>query len=725
MKKTLLLILLSGVSLCLKAQTLEVVFKGGTLAVKNEKGIIKMLLKKTGVSDNTINLPDGSYSSKDIFKNTYNKLLSLENMKDTTGVNKPDKLDSIYKEVKRLYEQKWKSLFKITESTPTIMRATISPSLSWDFTPKDKSFEMNLCVISNDNRNCFPKGGFEVYVSKREFGIMYDSLANLLQSKNDSIVHKDQLSQLIFIKDTIYTNLKNWIATSDKNPLINVTELKYNDTLKAYLTVRSEIPIYRVLYKSTKQKSDSTKTDSAKKDSAGKGNAKTKYGSPEKKARINSSVEQANPGYNDQYELSSNGYRNVKVGTVKIVDANIQVEDGFIIGITFHIDPDSALKYSLKPDQSYRGRYNIRNIMLAGYYLNRGYPIYFQKELFSFNTQKNSLKSQTDSLNYVYLITDLLDYKSPMNAPNANFTAQETLINVPKDSLNKPLPLKEKSLYAFANLDIYSDLLGLFNQNNPNGLVQTELKIGTALFRRPIMRSKNYKKRSRPDRALFTPLNKAEIFFRFSKLDDKVKYLDVQRLNNDYANPPFVHGVNLLQYQSMNYGVRANLLNLDYRGGNTAITGEASIYRTPLRDSVITKKDSTTVVKTPETLGINSTSLSIGVSSRIHAATFLDIDFSARYMYIKPRIDTVKLSNTSYNEFYKNNKFVAATSAKFINYKAMTNIYLNDEKSKRIILRFEYYFDIRQKSNSFSTIQVGYSAYLDKFLNLAPDKSKK
>jgi hypothetical protein len=48
----------------------------------------------------------------------------------------------------------------------------------------------------------------------------------------------------------------------------------------------------------------------------------------------------------------------------------------------------------------------------------------------------------------------------------------------------------------------------------------------------------------------------------------------------------------------------------------------------------------------------------------------------------------------------------------------MTNIYLNDEKSKRIIIRFEYFFDMKQTSNNFSTLQVGYSAALDKFLKL-------
>jgi len=695
MKKTLLLILLSGVSLCLKAQTLTGTFNGGSLLIENDKGVLKLVLKKPTGADSTImELPDGSYGSKDIFKGAYNKLISKDNGVDSLGVNDTTTLNVTYKKLRSIYEKSWVNMFKITEKSSKTIATTISPSLDWAFAPTGKSYTMTICVIDNDIPRCAPAVGFENYVSKYEFKSRFDSLTNSLKGKYPNDFTKNKESQLKFIQDTIYANLKNWIGTSGKNSLINVTELKYNDTLKAYLTVRGEIPIYRVLYDTLSPK---------KRDSLNKISEKSKT----------DPLMKANYGYKNLDYKTPNRYKNLQTGTVKIVDANIQVEDGFIIGITYNIDPADAVKYSLKLSQASRVRYNLRNIMFAGYFLNEGYPIYFQKEGSTFQSKKDSNK-------YVYQITDLIDYRSPMNAPNANFTAQETLVNVPKDSLNRPIALKEKSLYAFANLDIYSDLLGLFNQNNPNGLVQTELKIGTALFRRPIFVT--YWGNG-PKKVLLTPLNKAEIFFRFSKLDDKVKYLDVQRLNNDYQNPPFVHGVNLLQYQSMNYGVRANLLNLDYRGGNTAITGEASVYRTPLRDSVITK-DGTTTIKTPTTFGVNSTALSIGISSRIHAATFLDIDFAGRYLYVKPRIDSVKLSNTEYNEFYNNNKFTPASSVKFINYKAMTNIYLNDEKSKRIILRFEYFFDVKQTNNSFSTLQVGYSAYLDKFLNLSPDRSK-
>ncbi|MEO6851075.1 MAG: hypothetical protein ABI203_09695, partial [Mucilaginibacter sp.] len=93
--------------------------------------------------------------------------------------------------------------------------------------------------------------------------------------------------------------------------------------------------------------------------------------------------------YHSLTDNDKHGYRNINIGSIKIVDANIQIEDGFIIGITFHIDPSSALKYSLKVDQAFRGRYNLRNIMYAGYDLNNGYPIYFQKEKSSFSPENN------------------------------------------------------------------------------------------------------------------------------------------------------------------------------------------------------------------------------------------------------------------------------------------------------------------------------------------------
>jgi hypothetical protein len=530
-------------------------------------------------------------------------------------------------------------------------------------------------------------------MSKKEFNHILDSLTELFKHKTDTISF-DGIDQLSFLKKNIYNDLIKWLSNKnvdDLKSLINVKNLAYDDSLKAEIIVSAELPIYRVFKKYADTLARPGNIPEAEKSAS----------------RINGNNSNAVSDNNLIPQFVKNQkYRNVQVGRIKVLDAKVQVYDGFLLSTTFDIDTADARKYSLKRNQTIRGGYNIRNVMFAKDELTNANVNYLKKEEYSFANIANR-----DSNEYIYLVDELIELKTPIHAPNAIFTAEEKLLTISHDQLGKPVPVKEKSLYSFASLDIYSDLLGLFNENNPNGLVQSELKIGTALFRKS-MRQNSFRKAG--DGLAVTPFNKAEIFFKFSKLDNKVRYLGVQRTASD---TPYVHGINLLQYQSMNYGVRANVLNLDYRGGYTSIVGEASIYRTPLRDSTKTKTGNV-IIKTPETFGINSTALSIGVNSRIHAASFLDIDFGARYIYVKPRVDSLKISNTEYNEFYINNKYVPASSVKIIDYKAMTNIYLNDEKSKRIIIRFEYFFDMKQTSNNFSTLQVGYSAALDKFLKL-------
>jgi hypothetical protein len=698
MKKLFLLMLLCAAFFSVKAQDSLYLFNKTKLAVKNDNNVFKLILVKEDKSEISKPLKDSSYSKKAKFDTVYSALITQANGIDASFVGNSDKQNEVYKNLKAYYEKNWLAQYKVIDTGKTSLKAKISSSLTWEFKRIDKQFEMQLCKTVNNNLTCRVADSMDMHVSNFEIYISKNVVNRTIDSLKDSLTKADHITgnatdQLNFLKKNIYADLTKWL--SDKNGLINVNKLTYNDSLKAEITVNPELPIYQVFIKSKASGAENKpKTPDGK-------NEKSVGNSPNGNGNIGTTKYQP-----DDVEVDSLKYRNRLVGKVKILNAKVQVYDGFLLSITFDIDTADARKYSLKTSQTIRGGYNIRNVMFAKEHLTNSIPNYLKKEISSFA----SFDSQ-DKHKYIYLIDELIDFKTPVKAPNAIFTAEEKLLTIEKDQLGKPVPIKEKSLYSFASLDIYSDLLGLFNENNPNGLVQSELKIGTALFRKPLF-GKSY--RDPGDVAALTPFNKAEIFFKFSKLDDKIRYLGVQRTA---ADTPYVHGINLLQYQSMNYGVRANLLNLDYRGGYTSIIGEASIYRTPLRDSTKTKQGNI-LIKTPETFGINSTALSIGLNSRIHAASFLDIDFGARYIYVKPRVDSLKISNTEYNEFYMNNRYVPASSVKIIDYKAMTNIYLNDEKSKRIIIRFEYFFDMKQTSNNFSTLQVGYSAALDKFLKL-------
>jgi hypothetical protein len=675
-----------------------------------------LVVKKSDLTD-TIAFPlvDGVYTTVATYTTEFAKLVNTANGFSDTEIANNAKRDTVYKKIKTYYEQSWKTMLKVTDNTTEGIKMKISPTFTLQFKKDSKLFTMQLCYAKGDQLTCYNKSG--ITYPEREFNTAFQGLVTLI--KGSPGMGNDEESQLKFLTDIIYTHLTDWIKNGNNTGIDtkgNVTSLAYNDSLKAYLTIKNVLRIFKV------KRTYKLKLKEVPK---GKGAAISvgdkKSVTPTMASKITNNIKKDSLAYDtSKYEIVERRpflfgekhkvvkhYENNYAGTVNITNAKFQIEDGFVLSFTFDIDPTQAAKYSVTPNQTIRVGYNVRNIMFAGYFLNNAVPIYLQKE-------KNTFVIPKDTDDYVYKINEFVDFKTPLKAPNAHFTAQEMLISIDSGKLNKPVPVSEKSLYTFANLDVFSDLFGLFDQTNPNGLIQSEFKIGTMLFRKPLGRER------RPNRSRVTILNKGEFFFRFSKLDEKTQDLSVIRVHNNYqTDTPYVHGINLFHYQSMSYGIHFNLLNLDYRGGNTALVGEASIIRTPLRDSVKTGTN-TVIIKTPENFGINSTAISLGINSRVHAATFLDLDFGGRYLYVKPTLDTLKLSNSPYNEFYKNTKFVPVNSIGIVDLKGLVNIYLNDEKSKRIIIRLEYLFDVKQRGNAFPVLQVGYSANLDKFLKLSP-----
>jgi len=359
-------------------------------------------------------------------------------------------------------------------------------------------------------------------------------------------------------------------------------------------------------------------------------------------------------------------------------------------------------------------RYNLRHNILSRELMDNKPAVYLKKV----HTKLGNSASK-----YIFYPGEFFNYQSPLAATNTIFTAQDTMISysgcataIKPDSIK----LREKSLYSILNLDVFGDFVGFFNEDKPNGLLQTELKAKFYGFRKPF-------KESKTTTARFTMFNKAELFFRLSKLDDKNRFLSV--LTDSIKNRPqqndtavkYVHGYHLLEYQNLYAGLRFNVGEVEFRGGSISFTGEASFSRTPLRDTVfktVQEQNRVDTFLTPIDYGKNSLIIAPGINIKVLAASFCDIDIKGKLIFIHPLTKKIRSTYTEFDEFYGGNTLKDITTTKLYNFGVQFTINLNNEKSRRVIFRGDAYIDSRTKGNNFTQLQIGYSADLNKFISL-------
>lgn len=564
------------------------------------------------------------------------------------------------------------------------------PKIIYRMQKLDQQMVISLCYISGSSEYCEREDGLEKGSSKREFRDYYQRLVDAIQKYPAASLTNNDTTQLKSYTDTLYALFRKSISTDEailrKQTMGNVPSLTYNDSLSATIKMQQTVPVY---YYDTTQKI---------------------FIKEEKQIQLN--------------------------------NASLYINDGIIYNISFEIDSADADKIQVIPGQSFGTRYNLKNNSFVGYMLsrpsygNRGrfnkdksiqndidflkassalnllvltrdYRKFQEKNIKTDTTGKNTIKDKNVFKRYAILPHELIHYKRPRSAPNNIFTARETFLNFhSRESFDTARVLKEKSLYSFLNIDLFTDLIGLFGEEKPNGLLQTELKIRFYGFRRPLMQRN-------PSNVRFIPFDKGELFFRISKLDNNLRYLDVLKAN-DSAQTPYMHMINLLQYQNTYAGIRANLLDFEYRGGSSALIGEIAFTRTGLRDTL-----ESAGVKVPRTFSVNTFSLSLGLNFKFRSASFLDVDIDPRVIWLMPRTGNIQISGSEYSTVFPNS-FQPIVGKNFskavITLRGMITINLNDDKTRRILLRGEHFNEMGNTRNNFWTAQIGYSADLNQFI---------
>lgn len=594
-----------------------------------------------------------------------------------------------------LHSQEWKTIFS-KEIRPEGLSAAGKVVFEFDTTSGSRSRARFIYSGKNSSDvevkvEC-PDSSFESKYSSTEFKQILKSLiTNCLQNgladdNPDKTIIADQLPVIVgAIGREWYDVIQNELEEKENKVQSNVGNLSYNDSLMANLLINCKLKVYKEIFV--------------------------------QKPSITDTIRRGTYRIKTITKESSLGAVNTQVAEVPVTNIKVQINDGFIYSFSFDIITDGLsgeMKQILRPHQSFSLRYNLRHNILSKGLIDDKPAVYLKRN----HTSLHNSRSE-----YVFFPGEFFNYQSPLAAVNTVFTARDTIISYAGCVISKmpdSIKLKEKSLYSIINLDVFGDFIGFFDNNKPNGLLQTELKANFYGFRKPFGQRLS-------TRARFTMLNKGELFFRLSKLDDKNRFLSV--LTDSIRNVPgqndtivkYVHGYRLLEYQNIYAGLRFNVGEVEFRGGSLAFTGEATFLRTPLQDTIfktVQEQNRIDTVLTPIDYGKSSLIIAPGINIKVLAASFCDIDIKGKVFFIHPLTKKIRTSFTEFDEFYGGNSFKKITTTKLYNFGVQFTLNLNNEKSRRVIFRGDTYIDTKTRGNNFMQLQIGYSADLNKFISL-------
>lgn len=271
-------------------------------------------------------------------------------------------------------------------------------------------------------------------------------------------------------------------------------------------------------------------------------------------------------------------------------------------------------------------------------------------------------------------------------------------INQPESKL-----YKEESTKLFEAV-VYSDLLGLFEDQNSNGILQTEIKktfnINTKRFDSP--RSRWF---------FWFPLiyfsegcgffQNFEAKFKYSKIESDDKFIIPSTINLQQADNSVVSSepfyTNLDLYQRMNYSVGGNINVLTFENQNAKLNMYFQVGgffgRTGLKENE------------EDTDGFFVNHLEIPFEYKFHLLPEKRVSFtySNKLSYFKILDSDINLKSVRNGELRGKNEWLHSFNI---------NLNVNVSSTGKLFARYKLIHDFKNINNNFSQLQFGYSFYL-------------
>tara|TARA_R110002033_G_scaffold167528_1_gene206726 strand:+ start:698 stop:2461 length:1764 start_codon:yes stop_codon:yes gene_type:complete len=305
----------------------------------------------------------------------------------------------------------------------------------------------------------------------------------------------------------------------------------------------------------------------------------------------------------------------------------------------------------------------------------------------------NILK-RDDSGSYLEVnFADIIDYDREIDINANDISPEPTRLRL-DDSEKSTSLYKEQSTKLFEAI-VYSDFLGVFDEDNPNGILQTEVA------KKFYINTNRYAitPKGRFLGLLFPPIAFSEgygwfeyvdVSAKISKLEENNKFLIADSLDSQsYFSP-----LRIMQHQAFSIGADINLLYLENQNKkiNTNLDLGLRYGRSGLRIDE----------RTDDFFNSITTSLQLGFQFIPEKRYGLLVNAEAIYFQVY-NDDGFTLKSLENAELVKPKQWFNKTQFEF---------FVNTSNTGKLFIRYNFVTELQDWDNNFSQFQFGYSFYL-------------
>jgi hypothetical protein len=377
-----------------------------------------------------------------------------------------------------------------------------------------------------------------------------------------------------------------------------------------------------------------------------------------------------------------------------------------------------AIKMTLEDSIELRYRFGGGKVPLTRFKINKIIDYVLSLDIRSVSSAHRSLEKYTalwkfsrTGVDFWTRLSQVIEYDAPDDGDITDLFVvkqQRIIFDAGKPNV---IRVPETDVNHVVQLNIFTDLIGV-QEDQPNGLIQVE-----GAFRLHFLA---WIKQSRYRQWQMYFFDHIDANLRFAKIENKLRYLDAGMVKGG-TQITFIPNFQLLQYANLETGVKVSAFRfVSYKRDFNLYYG-AGILRTGLRDTLF-EESGTETTKIPRVSHVLTLMQSIQAHMKIKATSYMGVDISARFIWLRLMDKDVRQSGGNYSR--EANSFEEFSKRKNVLFNPQFQVYYmpNKDESKRLYLRCGFTHDIGTKSNNFLSIQVGLSSDIQKFLNFSGTK---
>lgn len=411
-----------------------------------------------------------------------------------------------------------------------------------------------------------------------------------------------------------------------------------------------------------------------------------------------------------------NAFRKVRKVKYKVNRVEIEFNAGFIENVLVTGEVNDKVRYYLTPDQwvdsaivDSRAFVKFENRYPIGFSRKRDYENLNQKSLFTIERNTPAYRLRLENLIRAYVQQHAVNRR--------DFSPADTLLKVTFDT---PVtsqyihPLYKDATYRLFEARIFSDFVGL-NQNNPNGIIQTEIDKNIALitsrFPRKVFKYEMWN---------FGFLSSITPTLTLSKIEDNNRQIPIlyrdEVINGVYSPTRYASTLELKRHENFSVGFDVNLVLLDiptfkstffldygFRYGRVAVIDS-------LRDYDFTTQEAT-LNKQVREYGVNTMQFYPRINWLIKTDERYSFNFSGSVnWYFLRSNEFEQVANEEV--FADSRQDGGATRRVFANVSMLATLKPSPQSKGKLFFRYQYNWQWNYANTGFHQAQVGYSFYL-------------